>query len=80
MFTGIVQDLGTLRRIGAGEVEIATSGSIVERLEIPGDRVTHKGYLLPVFAQPDKCNACGICAWMCPRFAIEVYRYVETAA
>ena len=33
-------------------------------IEVPGDRVTHKGYSLPVFAVPEKCNACGICAWM----------------
>jgi len=47
MFTGIVQDLGTLRRIGAGEVEIATSGSIVERLEI-GASVAVNGACLTV--------------------------------
>ncbi|UCG82904.1 MAG: 4Fe-4S binding protein [Dehalococcoidia bacterium] len=48
-------------------------------IEVPGDKVTHKGYFLPVFVNPEKCNACGICAWMCPRFAIEVYKYVEAA-
>jgi riboflavin synthase len=32
MFTGIVQELGTLRRIGGGEVEIETSRSIAVRL------------------------------------------------
>ena len=47
MFTGIVQDLGTLRRIGAGEVEIATSGSTVERLEI-GASVAVNGACLTV--------------------------------
>lgn len=43
------------------------------------DKITPKGYVLPVFAYPEKCNACGICAWMCPRFAIEVYKYVEAS-
>ncbi len=41
------------------------------------DKFTPKGYLLPIFANPEKCNACGICGWMCPRFAIEVYKYTE---
>ena len=49
-------------------------------IEVPGDRITHKGYSLPVFAHPERCDACGICAWMCPRFAIEVYKYVEASA
>jgi 2-oxoglutarate ferredoxin oxidoreductase subunit delta len=46
-------------------------------IETPGDKLSSEGYLLPVFANPDKCNACGICGWMCPHFAIEVYKYVE---
>ncbi len=40
-------------------------------------RVSPGGNLLPLFAFPEKCTACGICAWMCPPCAIEVYRYVE---
>jgi 2-oxoglutarate ferredoxin oxidoreductase subunit delta len=44
---------------------------------IRGDKFTPQGYLLPDFANPDKCTACGICEWMCPHFAIEVYKYVE---
>lgn len=46
-------------------------------ITIPGDKFTPQGYLLPIFANPEKCNACGVCGWMCPHFAIEVYRYVE---
>ena len=41
---------------------------------------TPQGYLLPVFSDPDRCNACGICEWMCPHFAIEVYKLVESEA
>ncbi len=44
---------------------------------VSGERFTPKGYILPDFVNPEKCNACGVCAWMCPRFAIEVYKYVE---
>lgn len=46
-------------------------------IKIPGDKFSPMGFLLPVFADPDQCNACGICGWMCPHFAIEVYRDVE---
>lgn len=49
-------------------------------IEIRGDRFTPQGYLLPVFAHPEKCNACGICGRLCPHFAIEVYRLVEKQA
>lgn len=49
-------------------------------IEITGDKFTPQGYLLPSFANPEKCNACCVCAWMCPDFAIEVYKYVEEGA
>ena len=45
---------------------------------IPGDRFSAKGYSLPVFANAANCTGCGICGWMCPDQAIEVYKYVET--
>ena len=54
-------------------VKFCTRGCIVQ----PGDRFTPQGYVLAVFAEPDKCNGCGVCGWMCPAFAIEVYKYVE---
>jgi len=54
--------------------EFCSLGCIV----IPGNRFSPQGYLLPVFASPDRCNACGVCAWMCPHMAIEVYKYVES--
>jgi len=41
------------------------------------DKLNASGFLLPVFADPDRCNACGVCGWLCPDFAIEVYKYVE---
>ena len=44
-------------------------------LVIAEDRLTTLGYELPVFAQPERCNACGVCAWMCPEYAIDVYKY-----
>ena len=51
-----------------------------ECIAILGDKVSPQGYLLPTIVAPEECNACGICGWMCPHFAIEVYRYVEAAA
>lgn len=47
---------------------------------IPGDRYTPQGYLLPVFAEKDKCTACNICGWLCPDMAIDVYLLAEAAA
>jgi len=42
----------------------------------PGDRFSQQGYLLPAFSDPSRCNACGVCAWMCPDQAIDVFRHV----
>ncbi len=41
------------------------------------DKFTSLGMALPVFSDADRCNACGICVWMCPDFAIDVYKYAE---
>lgn len=49
-------------------------------IEITGEKFTPQGYLLPSFVNVDKCNACCVCGWMCPDFAIEVYKYVEEGA
>lgn len=49
-----------------------------ECITIPGDKFTPQGYLLAVFTDPENCNACGVCGWMCPHFAIEVYKYIES--
>ena len=38
------------------------------------------GNLLPAFSEPDNCNACGICGFMCPDMAIDVYKIVESSA
>ncbi len=44
---------------------------------IPQDKVSFKGYPIPIFVEQERCNACGVCGWMCPEYAIEVYKYVE---
>lgn len=46
-------------------------------IDITGDKFTPQGHILPVLIKPEKCNACAICGWMCPDFAIEVYKYVQ---
>jgi NAD-dependent dihydropyrimidine dehydrogenase PreA subunit len=33
-----------------------------------------------VVAHPERCTACGFCVWMCPHFAIDVYKHVEAEA
>ena len=48
-------------------------------IEIPGDKFTSQGYVLPTFVHADKCTGCAICSWMCPQFAIDVYKYVDAS-
>jgi 2-oxoglutarate ferredoxin oxidoreductase subunit delta len=42
-----------------------------------GDKFNTKGYHLAQFTQPENCTGCEVCAWMCPDFAIDVYKYRE---
>ncbi|MBI4619921.1 MAG: 4Fe-4S binding protein [Desulfobacterales bacterium] len=42
------------------------------------DKFTPLGYILPILADSDRCNACGVCGQMCPHFAIEVYKFIES--
>ena len=53
--------------------EFCSRGCIV----LSAERLSSAGQQQAVFAHPEKCNACCVCAWLCPDFAIEVYRYVE---
>ena len=46
---------------------------------ITGEKLGPTGYLVPTLSDPDRCNGCGICGWMCPDFAIEVYKIVEVS-
>ncbi len=46
----------------------------------PSGKFTPDGYEIPVFSNPEQCTACEICAWMCPCFAIEVYKFVDSEA
>ncbi len=46
-------------------------------ITLPEGKLTSRGTPLVDFTYPEKCNACGICGWMCPDFAIDVYKYVE---
>jgi NAD-dependent dihydropyrimidine dehydrogenase PreA subunit len=43
------------------------------------ERVSNLGLPLPDFINPDDCSACGMCAWMCPHTAIEIYEYVDAS-
>ena len=38
-----------------------------------GKNLTSTGLPMPIFAAPEKCGACRVCAWLCPHFAIVVY-------
>ena len=57
-------------------VRYCPKGCIVQ----PEDKLTAAGQVMATFVEKDKCNACGICAWMCPEFAIDVYRLTEAVA
>ena len=48
-------------------------------LVITGEKYSPQGYLLPSFINQEKCTACCVCSWMCPHFAIDVYKSLETA-
>lgn len=49
-------------------------------ITMPEGKLTNRGTVLAELTYPEKCNACGVCGWMCPDFAIDVYKYVEEAA
>jgi NAD-dependent dihydropyrimidine dehydrogenase PreA subunit len=34
------------------------------------------GFSIAYVSNPETCNACGICGFMCPDMAIDVYKYV----
>ena len=51
-----------------------------ECLALVPEKLSTTGRPQASFVQPDRCTACCVCAWMCPHFAIEVYKYVEKAA
>ncbi len=57
-------------------IEFCSRGVIAESK----DKLTVLGMPVAEVMHPEKCNACGVCAWMCPDFAIDVYKYVEEAA
>ena len=40
------------------------------------DQFTSLGYQIPIFSEPENCNACTMCGKMCPHYAIEVYKLV----
>jgi 2-oxoglutarate ferredoxin oxidoreductase subunit beta len=36
------------------------------------------GYAIPLVTNPERCTGCGDCVWMCPHWAIEVNRCIES--
>ncbi|MDP6510140.1 MAG: hypothetical protein QGH23_02885 [Dehalococcoidia bacterium] len=48
-------------------------------LELSPDRLSDMGSPQPILAQPERCNACCVCAWLCPDFAIDVYKHTGVA-
>ena len=46
-------------------------------IAITGEKIGPNGFLLPEVVKPEACTACCICGWMCPDYAIDVYKYVK---
>jgi 2-oxoglutarate ferredoxin oxidoreductase subunit delta len=44
---------------------------------VPGSHINKGGYTIVEFAANGKCNACTMCAIICPDAAIEVYEEDE---
>ena len=53
-------------------VHFCNRGCLIAR----DDHISPRGYLLPTFVQAERCTACGVCVWMCPHSAIEVFRLI----
>jgi len=51
-------------------VEFFQKGS----LKMADDNFSSQGLPIVEFNDPESCSACGRCVWMCPHFAIEVYK------
>ncbi|MFA4837293.1 MAG: 4Fe-4S binding protein [Dehalococcoidia bacterium] len=49
-------------------------------IEFSKDRISALGNPIAVVVHPDKCTACAMCGWMCPDYAITVYKYVADKA
>jgi len=41
------------------------------------DKIGPLGFVVAECTDPENCNACGICGWMCPDCAITVYKYAD---
>ena len=44
---------------------------------VMSDKFSPRGYLLPVFKNPEACTGCGFCVVMCPDFAVQVFKVTE---
>lgn len=51
-------------------VQVCNRGCIV----LSAEKLSDLGSPQALFTQPERCTACCLCAWLCPDFAIEVYR------
>ena len=74
MAKGMIEINESLCR-GCGFCEMFCNKGCIEMTE----RYSSLGLPLPDVSNPEECTACGMCAWMCPHLAIEVYKYVEAS-
>ena len=75
MAKGVIQ-IEENRCMGCGFCEMFCNKGCIKMT----DRVSQLGLPLPDFTNPEDCSACGMCAWMCPHVAIEVYKDVDKSS
>jgi 2-oxoglutarate ferredoxin oxidoreductase subunit delta len=46
-------------------------------ITITGKKISPSGFVLPEVVKSEACTACCICGWMCPDYAIDVYKYTK---
>ncbi len=48
-------------------------------ITLSAEKLSPSGMPLASFINAEKCTACCVCAWLCPDFAIEVYKYTDVS-
>lgn len=46
-------------------------------ISLDKNHIGPKGTPVIFLSAPEKCTGCGVCGWLCPDYAIEVYKLVE---
>jgi indolepyruvate ferredoxin oxidoreductase beta subunit len=47
-------------------------------ISLDKERIGPRGTPVAYASGPEKCTGCGVCGWLCPDYAIEVYKLIES--